>query len=126
MRASMESTDLRTSSGEEEAFREAEVVSLRVDLIVVDSFSTWKCATLKFFRRSSKGSRRRGWSRIRCVSGLSLEVMWSAILVGRVVAYEVEVVARGGGFNGHELELVDSECLERRALSSQSRSRLLW
>lgn len=63
MRASMESTFLRTSEGEEGVVDwEERAVSLRVDFMVADSFSTLKCATLKFLRRSSKGRRRRGWS----------------------------------------------------------------
>ena len=62
IRASIESTLFRTSSGEEEDVREEAVASFRVVLRAVDSFSTLKWALLKFLRRSSKGRRRRGWS----------------------------------------------------------------
>ena len=57
----MESTFLRTSSGEA-LLRDACVVSLSVAFTVVLSFSTLKWTTLKFLRRSSKGRRRSGWS----------------------------------------------------------------
>jgi hypothetical protein len=59
MRASMESTDLRTSVGEA-LLSEEVAVSLRFVFRVAWSFSTLKWAILKFFRRSSKGRRRRG------------------------------------------------------------------
>jgi hypothetical protein len=67
MRKSMASTFLRTSSGDDDGLdRVSFMVSVRVDWMAVLSFSTLKRADLKFLRRSSKGSRIRGWS---CPSG---------------------------------------------------------
>lgn len=62
----MASTFLRTSSGDEGLERASFMVSVRVDWIVVLSFSTLKRADLKFLRRSSNGRRISGWS---CSSG---------------------------------------------------------
>jgi hypothetical protein len=60
MRVIIESRFLRTSSGVEEFEREAFAVSLRLLRTAVLSLSTASCATLKFLRSSSYGSRRRG------------------------------------------------------------------
>lgn len=52
MRASIESTFLRTSSGEEEESDDV-AVSFKADFTARDSFSTCRWASLKFLRRSS-------------------------------------------------------------------------